>query len=1111
MRLNRFITAALLGTVFAGPAFADALVDGFQNPPNSARPRVWWHWMNGNITIDGIDKDMAWMKRIGIGGLQNFDAGLETPQIVDKRLVYMTPEWKAAFKHAASKADALGLELAIAASPGWSETGGPWVKPENGLKKLVWSETPVAGGTRFVGKLAAPPAVTGPYQNMGMQPGIEELLGAKSDNKPAPPTHYGDVGVIAVPVKAKSLPVPTVAANDGAAMDASALFDDDLGTVLSFPRTANGPGILTLSFASPQTVRSATVLVPGFGIMFLGKLVDAALEATSDGKSWRKIASVPVVATPTTVSFPPVKARQFRLVLTPLPPSMANMGAPADGTEVPPFFGGGNAPSPWRVAQFILSNEARIDQAETKAGFNLTHDYYALPKIADGAVGADPAKTIDLTSRMSADGTLDWTPPKGRWRILRFGYSLLGTTNHPAPPEATGLEVDKFDGDAVRAYLEHYIGMYKDAAGADMIGKKGVQAILTDSIEVGAANWTPKMIAQFLKRRGYDPAPWLPTLTGVLVGTRAQSDKFLYDFRRTLADLMASEHYGVVAEVARKHDLKVYGEALEDHRPSLGDDMSMRAHADVPMAALWTYAREQGPRASYVADMKGAASVAHLYGQNLVAAESMTSAVQPWAYAPRDLRRIIDTEFVSGVNRPVVHTSVHQPRDDKFPGLSLMIFGQYFNRHEAWAELAKPWVDYLSRTAFLLQQGRHVADVAYFYGEEAPLTALYGDTPVADAPKTSAYDFLSADALLELLRTDGSDVVAPSGARYKLIYLGGSSRMMSLTVLKKLASLVEGGATVAGAAPIGNPGLGGNQKEWATLVAKLWPGSGDARVGKGRVITAPSAQAALDRIGVAADFRADGSDQLSFLHRQMADGDSWFLVNRANSTAKFDAHFRVAGKKPMLWHADTGTMEAVSYRMANGETIVPLSLAAEDSVFVIFREATEVAAVDVTRPTAKPLGDISGPWSVSFQSGRGAPAATQMAKLVPLEQSADPGIRYFSGMATYSTAFVLPANARPGAPLWLDLGTVADIAEVRVNGQLAGYSWFAPDRVDIGAYVKPGKNMLDIRVANKWINRLIGDKQPGAAKITFTAAPTYKADAPLRPSGLIGPVTLSGE
>ncbi|MBV1686700.1 glycoside hydrolase [Novosphingobium sp. G106] len=1106
----------------AAPAAATArastpsLEDQFRDPPNSARPRVWWHWMNGNITKDGIAKDMAWMKRIGIGGLQNFDANLMTQQIVKDRLVYMTPAWKDAFRFTASEADRLGLELAIAASPGWSETGGPWVKPEDGLKKLVWSETEVVGGKRFVGTLSPPPTVTGPFQSLPKQGGAGEMMQG-IERKVPDATHYADVAVLAYPISGKPAPVPTVHDGAGKQLDASLLADADIAAGVTLTQQKDGPApSIVLEYAKPRTVQAASVFVKGAAVMFFGALYTARLEASDDGKAWRTVSDIPLGLVPSTFAFAPVTARQFRIAFAPVKSGGINLGQPAPGIAMDIRAGfAGTGLQPLQVNDFRLFDTPRIDRYETKAGFELAQDYYGLATSAPDSAGVAPAAVIDLTSRLKSDGTLDWTPPKGNWRVLRLGYSLLGTTNHPAPAEATGLEVDKFDGAAVRRYLEHYIGMYKDAAGPDMVGDKGVRAILTDSIEVGAANWTPQMVAQFKRLRGYDPTPWLPALTGKVIGSRVQSDEFLYDYRRTLADLMASEHYGTVAKVAHENGLKVYGEALEDHRPSLGDDMAMRSHADVPMAAMWTHSREQGPKLTYLADIKGAASVAHIYGQNLVAAESMTASMNPWNYGPGDLKRVIDLEFVQGVNRPVVHTSVHQPVDDKLPGLSLFIFGQYFNRHETWAELAKPWVDYMARNSLMLQQGRNVADVGYFYGEEAPLTGLYGDKAVADAPKAYAYDFVNADALTGVLANDGSDLVAPGGARYRTLYLGGSSRKMTLGTLRKLAALVEGGAIVVGMKPEGDPGLSGNRAEYAALTARLWAGGEETQVGKGRVIASCDIEAALGKIGVAPDFRFDSGQadsKIPFVHRKLVDGDSYFLVNQQNRTETIEARFRVTGKAPELWHAETGLSEPVSYRTEGGETVVPLTLLADESVHVVFRKAAVAPSLMFKKLVPSEIGKVDGPWQVVFQANRGAPAKATFAQLAPLDESADPGIKYFSGIATYSKDFVTPKGWKRGDPLWIDLGEAKEVAEVSVNGKLAGSAWHAPYRVDIGAAAKPGRNALQVRVANLWVNRLIGDAQPGVtSKITWTALPTYKANAPLRRSGLIGPVTLLGQ
>jgi len=1057
------------------PVVNDRLAAEFSNPSNDARPRVWWHWIGANITKEGIDKDFAWMTRVGIGGVQHFDVGLTERKIVDTPLRYMTPEWKDAFRFAATKAQERGLELTIASSPGWSETGGPWVKPADAMKKLVWSETQIAGGKHFQGVLMAPPAVTGPYQQLA--------VASQKD------TYYADSRVLAYPANDAAEVAPPRYTVAGEAQDAAVFNDDNAETYVRIGRpTAGEAPAVVMSYAKPTTVRSATIFIRDAVSMFQPPLALPRLEV-HEKFGWRLLAELPLATVPTTVSFAPVTAREFRLV------------AAAD-----PATPNAKSPSSIRLAELRFSTIAKIDRFEVKAGFALASDYYALTTDKAAEVkGIAPSQVIDITERMAADGTLDWTPPPGRWRVLRLGYSLLGVTNHPATPEATGLEVDKYDAEVVRAYMDHYLGMYRDATGADLLGQRGVRAVLTDSIEVGASNWTPKILDQFQRLRGYDPRPWLPTLTGVIIQSRAASDAFLYDFRRTLADLMASEHYGQVARSAHEAGLKVYGESQEGGRVVLGDDMTMRAHADVPMAALWTFDEETGPAAGALTDMRGAASVAHVYGRQYVAAESMTSQMKPWAFAPADLRRIVDLEFASGINRPVIHTSVHQP-SDKAPGISLAVFGQYFNRLETWAELARPWIDYLARSSYLLQQGSNVADLAYFSGEEAPLTALHGDEPTH-----YAYDFVNADMLRDVLSVEDGQIVAKGGARYRALYLGGSSDRMTVPTLRRLNELVEGGAVVVGNAPIASPSLADDPAEFRRLIARLWSGSAVTTVGQGKVIASRNIESTLAQIGVAPDFNYAPStveSQVLFVHRRIADGDIYFLNNTKNRAESFDAHFRVTGKQPEIWHADTGKSEPVSYRIEGNETVVPLAMNAHDSFFVVFRKPTTVASSTIANPAFAPIAEITGPWSVAFQPERGAPTKIELPTLASFSEQSEPGVKYFSGIATYTKTFTLPKNTQPGTPLWLDLGQVSDVAEVRINGQSVGIAWKAPYRLDIGRVVKSGRNTLDIRVANLWVNRLIGDAQPGAQKVTTTVFSTYPASAPLRKSGLIGPVQL---
>ena len=1104
-----FITTSISLCVATGLSLAPVhantgkpLEQTFQDPPQEARPLVWWHWLNGNVTQDGIAKDLAWMRRIGIGGVQTFDVNFSTPTVVEERLLYMTPAWRDAFRFATSEADRLGLELTVAASPGWSETGGPWVPPADGMKKLVWSITDISAASPWLGNLAAPPLVTGPYQDLPLmpEPGAEAQI---------PPQFYADVAVLAYPVRPVAVvPSPQITLTDGTALDSARLSDGVYTGNQTLPRDPGSTTTtVTLTFASPQTVQTLNMFSSANTDIFNGSTVSATLESSNPGGEWVMIAEFNPSIVPSTISFAPVEAARFRLRLVPLD----NL-SPLDSASVPGYAGINYTQylrsRPIQLAELQLSAEPRINRFEDKAGFAVARNYYTLDDGLPAAErGIDPAAVIDLTDRLRADGTLDWSPPPGDWRIVRFGSSLTGKTNHPAPAEATGLEVDKLDGAAVRRYMEHYLGTYRDTVGSEMIGARGINAVLTDSTEVGATNWTPAMRGQFRELRGYDLLPWLLALSGELVGSRQQSDRFLYDFRRTIGELHAVEHYGTVAEVAHENGLRVYGEALEGWRVTLGDDIDMRAGADVPMAALWAFPRELGPRPLLLADLRTAAAAAHLAGKPIAAAETMTSSRYPWAHAPADLRRVVDTAFANGINRIVIHTSPHQPVDDRQPGLSLRHIGQFFTRHETWAELATPWIDYLARTSHLLQQGRYVADVAYFLGEDAPAGALVQEGYLRDVPRQHGYDLVNATAILDQFRVDRGRLVTEGGASYRLLYLGGTSQQMTLPVLRRLRALARRGATILGDAPVASPSLADDPRQFAALVRQMWPGTPGTRIGLGRIIAGTDLDAALAMLDVAPDFAIESPSpaEVDFVHRQLDGGDIYFVHNARNEPAEFEARFRVTGRVPELWDAVTGAIDPVTYRTLGGHTLIPLALLPEESKFVVFREDTARAELTIPQTELVPLAAIDTEWSVAFEPGRGAPASIILPGLTPLNESPDPGVRYFSGVATYTASFALSDTAQP---VLLDLGQVGDLAEVRVNGQAVGTVWTAPYRLDISRYVQPGTNQLEVRVANLWHNRLIGDAQPDAARIGWTVTPMYNADAPLRPAGLIGPVTL---
>ncbi len=522
-RTNRPICAIIVLLLGVGAALAqnkpDPLKSGFANPPAGARPRVWWHWMNGNITKEGIKLDLEWMHRVGIGGFQNFDAALATPQVVDHRLAYMTPEWKDAFKYATVLADHLGLEEAIAGSPGWSESGGPWVPPSQGMKKYVWSETFVEGGKPFAGKLAQPPSITGAFQNLGVQ----DVLAQPEGTRPTP-KFYADSVVIAYRRPASDVPLeslhPKVTASAGVP-DLEKLSGGSLQetTKLPIPSTAGDSAWIQYEFPEPQTMRAVTLAMKDMDELSalaagIGR-PEKSLEVSDDGQAFRIIVKLPDGGAPEhTVSFPPVKAKFFRLVFRrspppPLPSWMVEMDPASMGIKI------GSAPTDYEIVMLELHPGARVNRFEEKAAFVPMPDLYqfAIPPDRTAEVVAK-SDVIDLTSKLRADGTLDWTPPAGNWVILRFGYSLLGITNHPATPEATGLEVDKLNRGFVKNYMETYLDSYKQTVGADYMGNRGIRYVINDSWEAGSQNWTDDMIAQFKKRRGYDPLPWMPVLTG---------------------------------------------------------------------------------------------------------------------------------------------------------------------------------------------------------------------------------------------------------------------------------------------------------------------------------------------------------------------------------------------------------------------------------------------------------------------------------------------------------------------------------------------------------------------------------------------------------------------
>ncbi len=1097
------------------------LEEGFMNPPADAKPHVWWHWMNGNVTQDGIRKDLEWMHNSGIGGFQNFNVGM-TDQIVEERLIPFNEGWKDAVEFTVNLADSLGLEMAEAASPGWSQSGGPWVEPKEAMKKYVWSETRIEGGQTFTGILPNPPIATGSFQNV-------KSAGRNFTYDPNEirPEYYADAAVVAYRVPDTDFSMEELkpkVTSSGGNFNLDVLTDGDVFNTTLLPEAPVGEyAWIQYEFDEPQTVQSVSFAISsgGGGMFGMGGGnaggVGKTLEVSDDGVHFTKVVDLSGGrVAQTTLNFTPVTGKYFRFnFLTPEPqPASPNMGG-----MFARMMGGNQdtGPAGEKIAELVLNTGAYVSSFEDKAGFintsGLNIESAPTPEM-DNVISKDDV--IDLTSLMDSEGNLEWNAPEGRWDIIRIGYTLTGQRNSPASPEATGLEVDKLNPDYVRNYFNYYLDQFEEAAGG-LMGQRGLQYLITDSWEAQSANWTDNMITEFTNRRGYDMVPWLPVLAGHVVESGEASDRFFWDFIRTIEELVVDYHYDVLTDVMNERGMKGrYSEAHESGRAMIGDGMELKRTAAIPMSAMWTPGGFAGIgddiSDASKADIRESASVSHIYGQKYVAAESMTASRNPFAWSPALLKPTADMELASGLNRFVIHTSVHQPLDNA-PGLSLGPFGQWFTRLETWSDQANAWTTYLARSSYMMQQGNVVADVAYLYGELYNVTSVTRQLP--PIPEGYEYDYINAEAVLDVLEVEDGNIVTPAGTKYRMIAMDPSTSRMTVPLLKKLKTMVESGAVICGEKPVASPTNSDDPAEFTAIVNELWANAnGVNTIGDGKVYGGYSIGEALEMEGITPDFaytKPQEDTELLYVHRNFGGIDYYWVNSRNDSFQDIEATFRVEGKEAEIWHPETGVIEDASYQIEGGETTVQLHLSPNDAVFVVFRNETNEMTREIAQPEEKVLSTLQGPWDVSFVSKVGTPFESTFETLTPWNESAEDDIKYFSGEGTYTkTINITDEWLAEGQQVWLDLGEVKDLAEVSVNGQSIGIVWKEPFRIDISEGLKTGENELEIKVVNLWKNRLIGDEQPGANKLTYTPQQSYQADSPLNPSGLMGPVKIMG-
>jgi hypothetical protein len=1066
------------------------LEEGWNRPPRIARTRVWWWWLNGNTDKATITRDLEAMKEVGIGGANIIDAGgdnQEGNRRVPRGPGFGSPEWIELFRHAISEADRLDLEMGFNIQSGWN-LGGPAVTPEESSKRVTFSKVTITGGS-----------------------GIELTL----PQPEAQGSYYSDVAVLAVPSAAASTRrlADASASSSQPGHPANHVLDGDPSSfwVSSGTRPGEGPRenrveILEINIGDPMMIDGIEIKPrPDYGPTsgWIAKADGTKLaEFEADGRS------------DLAVSFTPAKLDVILIHINasadPRFPSSRNVQI----AEIAATSGTTRIGGPHQAPQgaHLLAQKAYFQYPGAFTAAETWHLLDPGPLNDDGSeIQAD--QVIDLTHLMDAGARLRWQAPPGRWDILRFGSTMSGAHVSTHSEGGGGLAIDYLDRTTLDSYWRKTLDPVFEAV-RPYLGKS-LRFLHTDSWELGPVNWTRLMPSEFKRLRGYDIKPWLPVLAGRIVSSRADTDRFLNDFRRTLADLMAENKYVGFSENAHALGLGIHPESGGPHAGPM-DALRNLGISDVPMGEFWSTSPRHRTRDDMRFFVKQTTSAAHVYGRRVSLAEAFTNIGRHWQHDPRSLKATFDRAACEGHNLTMWHTFPSSKPEHGIPGAAYFA-GEHLNPNITWWGQAHAFMSYMNRCHFMLQQGLGTADVLHFYGENVPsFVRLKRDDPARCLPGYD-YDVINAHALLLRVSADEhGNAVLPEGTRYRLISLVGHDAI-SLPVLKHLARLVENGVTLVGPKPQRPFSLSGGEaakEEFHQLTRRLWGDepTGRRSIGKGRVIWGATSREVLQQDGVPEDFTWQGGDEstfIDFIQRRTDDSHIYFVANRNEREENITLRFRGDKRVPEIWDPVTGTRRnATRFRFASGVTELPVLMQPEEAFFVVFRMPALIDAPDGA-PNHREFASetlIKGPWKLRFDPVWGGPGETEFKDLIDWTKHPDPRIRHYSGSAVYKTEF----EASPDdTPVYLDLGMVESLCEVTLNGQDLGVWWSFPFRRDVSEHLKPGKNTLEVKVVNLWCNRIIGDAAlPPEKRLTRTNITRLTKDTPLETSGLLGPVRI---
>lgn len=1093
----------LLGLISIAPAATHlpTLEAGFRNPPSAARPHAYWLWLNGHVHLPTALDELTAMRDAGLGGVLLFEMGArgDPAHIPSPGPAFLSPEWVQQLRTTTDHARKLGLQVDMSVISSW-DMGGPWIEPKHAVMGLYSTETTAtaAAGT--------PLTLTLPF------PTPERAAPLGPDGKPA---FWTDVAVLAIR-QPQRLP------SHDFVLRLDPQGDHDLAAIVLDQGTPNAPAPLA---ATMTGVREFSLSIP-----------------VSENPS------PPPASPPTAHSFTEI----LRATLKPepgpqrfpLPP-----GTRASHVRLQLLSGHDAARPRWTLAEFEVLDPSgrnlalshRADQTRDGAllvssPVPLTYTGWSAGKIHDnirtGANGVfataglpsfDIPSTrdiIDVTQHVDRTGRLTWNDaPPGQWTILRYVCMVTGEKLKVPSPASDGLASDHLNPEATRVHMNNVIAKLRAGLGNDLT-KTGIENLYLASYEVVGRVWSPVFAAEFKRRRGYDLTPWLPAIFGARIGNDDTTSRFLFDYRKTLGEVVVDAYYRTAVEVARAAGLKIKSEAGGPgppiHTPPM-DALLAHGTVDNVQGEFWPF----WPDNDAINVIKEPASAAHLYGKPRVHLEAFTS-FHHWAESPQDLKPSADRVFTEGGNHFVWHTWTHQAPTFGLPGL-VYGAGTHLNRNVTWWPKAKPFLDYLARGSFLLQRGRFVADVLYYYGD-----AGMNFVPPRRNPSTLGpgydYDVTNADALLRRLSVRDGRLTTPEGVSYALLVLPDTDAIHP-PVLEKIESLVRAGATVlARQRPTRATGLENHpasDTQVQKLAAQLWSDL-DGRIrksrthGKGRVYLNTPEREILTALNIAPDFLAPPA--LDFTHRRDTDAEIYFVRNKTASPVTAPAAFRDSPGTASFWDPMHGTIRPLPATRAAPHTTVPLSLAAHGSGFVIFRKesSTSSPATSPSSTAALPAPvALERTWKVDFIAPAKfeTPPPLELIRVGPWTENTGPEHRYFTGSAKYRHTFTLPPNFRTNSPrVTLDLGHLWAIGEVHLNGKSLGILWAPPFSVDVTSTLRDGENELVVEVTGTWHNRLVGEARSELPKLTRTNITVSQRkpwkDLDVIPAGLFGPVRL---